>query len=72
MSVALVPSAPGAPAGQSGIEGCISARDTINDENKMESSNSSRGLLLGGAGAVVLVALLGLAAWRRGRDATDS
>ena len=37
-----------------------------------ESSNGSRGLLLGGAGAVVLVALLGFAAWRRGRDATDS
>lgn len=37
-----------------------------------ESSDSSRGLLLGGAGAVILVALLGFAAWRRGRDATDS
>jgi hypothetical protein len=37
-----------------------------------ESSNSSPGLILGGAGVVVLVALLGFTAWRRGRDATDS
>lgn len=37
-----------------------------------ESSNSSRGVLLGGAGAVVLIALLGFTAWRRGREATDS
>jgi hypothetical protein len=37
-----------------------------------QSSDSSVGLLLGGAGAVLLVALLGFAAWRRGRDATDS
>jgi len=36
-----------------------------------ESSGSSGALLVGG-GAVVLVALLGFAAWRRGRDATDS
>jgi hypothetical protein len=36
------------------------------------SSNSSGSLILGGAGVVVLVALLGFAAWRRGRDATDS
>jgi hypothetical protein len=35
------------------------------------SSTGSRGLVLGGAGAIVLVALLGLAAWRRGRDATS-
>lgn len=34
-------------------------------------SSSSRGLVLGGAGAVALVAALGFAAWRRSRDATD-
>ena len=34
-------------------------------------SNSSRGLVLGGAGAVALIAALGFAAWRRGQDATD-
>ena len=33
-------------------------------------SNSSRGLVLGGVGAVALVAALGFSAWRRGRDAT--
>jgi MYXO-CTERM domain-containing protein len=36
-----------------------------------EQSTSSRGLILGGTGAVALVAVLGFAAWRRGRDATD-
>jgi len=36
-----------------------------------ESSSSSRGLILGGVGVVALVAALGFAAWRRGRDATD-
>jgi hypothetical protein len=36
-----------------------------------DSSNSSRGLLVGGLGVVALVAGLGFAAWRRGRDATD-
>jgi hypothetical protein len=35
------------------------------------SSTGSRGLVLGGAGAIVLVALLGFAAWRRGRDVTN-
>jgi hypothetical protein len=35
------------------------------------SSTGSRGLVLGGAGAILLVALLGFAAWRRGRDATS-
>jgi len=34
-------------------------------------SNSSRGLVLGGVGAVALIAALGFAAWRRGRDAID-
>jgi MYXO-CTERM domain-containing protein len=35
------------------------------------SSTSSRGLILGGVGALVLVALLGFAAWRRGRDVSN-
>jgi len=39
--------------------------------NSSAGSNSSPGLLLGGLGAVVLVAALGFAAWRRGQDATD-
>jgi len=34
-------------------------------------SNNSRGLVLGWASAVALVAALGFAAWRRGSDATD-
>lgn len=34
-------------------------------------SAGSSWLILGGAGAVVLVAALGFGAWRRGRDATD-
>ncbi|MEP7192200.1 MAG: SCO2322 family protein [Actinomycetota bacterium] len=36
-----------------------------------ESSTSSTALILGGAGALALVGVLGFAAWRRGRDATD-
>jgi hypothetical protein len=36
-----------------------------------KSSNGSRGMVLGGVGVVALVAALGFAAWRRGRDATD-
>jgi hypothetical protein len=40
-------------------------------QNADMSLTASRGLVLGGAGALVLVALLGFAAWRRGRDATD-
>jgi hypothetical protein len=40
-------------------------------QNADTSSTASRGLVLGGAGALVLVALLGFAAWQRGRDATD-
>lgn len=36
-----------------------------------KSQNDSRGLILGGGGVVALVAVLGFAAWRRGRDATD-
>lgn len=35
------------------------------------SSTSSRGLVLGALAAIVLVAALGFAAWRRGRDASD-
>jgi hypothetical protein len=35
------------------------------------SSTGTRGLILGGAGVVALIAALGFAAWRRGRDATD-
>jgi hypothetical protein len=35
------------------------------------SPTGSRGLILGGAGIVALIAALGFAAWRRGRDATD-
>jgi hypothetical protein len=35
------------------------------------SAPSSRGLLLGGLVAIVAVAVLGLGAWRRGRDTTD-
>jgi len=34
-------------------------------------STDSRGLILGGVGIVALIAALGFAAWRRGRDATD-
>jgi hypothetical protein len=36
-----------------------------------QSSTGSPALVLGGAGALVLVAALGFGAWRRGRDATD-
>jgi MYXO-CTERM domain-containing protein len=36
-----------------------------------KSSTGSPTLVLGGAGALALVAALGFAAWRRGRDATD-
>jgi len=36
-----------------------------------DRSDGSGGLILGGAGAVVLAAALGFAAWRRGRDATN-
>jgi len=36
-----------------------------------QSSTGSRVLILGGAGALVLVGALGFGAWRRGRDATD-
>jgi hypothetical protein len=36
-----------------------------------KGSSGSRGLVLGGAGALALVGVLGFAAWRRGRDATD-
>ena len=35
------------------------------------SSNSSRGLILGGLAAVLALGALGFAAWRRGRDATE-
>jgi hypothetical protein len=37
-----------------------------------QSSTGSPVLILGGAGALVLVAALGFGAWRRGRDATDN
>jgi hypothetical protein len=36
-----------------------------------KTSTGSKGLVLGGAGALALVGALGFAAWRRGRDATD-
>jgi hypothetical protein len=36
-----------------------------------DSSTGSPGLLLGGVGVVAVIAGLGFAAWRRGRDATD-
>jgi hypothetical protein len=36
-----------------------------------DNSSTSPGVLLGGLGAVVLVAVLGFGAWRRGRDASD-
>jgi len=36
-----------------------------------KSSTGSNGLVLGGAGALALVGVLGFAAWRRGRGATD-
>ena len=35
------------------------------------SSTGTRGLILGGSGVVALIAALGFAAWRRGRDVTD-
>jgi hypothetical protein len=40
-------------------------------KSAVASSTGSPGLVLGGAGVVLLIALLGFAAWRRGRDATD-
>ena len=35
------------------------------------SSTCTRGLILGVSGVVALIAALGFAAWRRGRDVTD-
>lgn len=40
-------------------------------QTAVKDQNDSRGLILGGAGVAALVAVLGFAAWRRGRDATD-
>lgn len=40
-------------------------------QSAASGSTGSRGLVLGGAAALALVAALGFAAWRRGRDATD-
>ena len=54
--------APPAPAAMSGATG----------QPVTASSNSSRGLMAGGAVAVLLVGGLGFGAWRRGRDAADS
>lgn len=36
-----------------------------------DNGSTSRGVVLGGVGALVLVAVLGFGAWRRGRDASD-
>jgi LPXTG-motif cell wall-anchored protein len=36
------------------------------------SSNSSPGLMIGGAAAVLVVGGLGFGAWRRNRDVSDS
>src|SRR5258708_33375348 len=40
MSLVELPSAPGAPSGQSGMEVCISARDKIRDENKTAAAKN--------------------------------
>jgi len=72
-SVAPVPAAAASPdtritiaAPPASASGMSAAKSADND------STSSPWLILGGsAGAVILIAALGFAAWRRGRDATD-
>ena len=51
--------------------GTSAAQPADNGSSGSSGSSGSRGLLLGGLGAVVLVAVLGFGAWRRGRDASD-
>jgi hypothetical protein len=70
--VAPVPAAAALPDTKITIAAPAAAMASATSKPAAESSNSSRGLLLGGAGAVILVALLGFTAWRRGRVATDS
>ncbi|HEX7535793.1 MAG TPA: SCO2322 family protein [Dermatophilaceae bacterium] len=70
--VAPVPAAAAAPDTKIVIAAPAGNAMATTGKPAAESSNSSRSLILGGAGVVVLVALLGFTAWRRGRDATDS
>ena len=49
----------------------IAAPKALASPSAGKSSTGSSGLALGGAGALALVGVLGFAAWRRGRDATD-
>jgi hypothetical protein len=70
-SVAHVSAAAASPDTKITIAATASDAASHGAQSTKNGSTSSRGVVLGGLAAVVLVAALGFGAWRRSRDITD-